>query len=151
MDTKNSKTTGKTVVPGQCGGQIRLSDKDIAHFRELLFQKRQEILGSVSEMQNQALFQSRLDAAGDLSRVPIHMADQGTDTNQQELTVGLLDSERELIREIDEALIRINDGEYGGCLASGKAIPKARLNAKPWAKYCVEHMRKIELGQSEEM
>ena len=78
--------------------------------------------------------------------MPIHMADIGTDNYEQEFALGLMDEEKKLLEEIDAALSRIEDGSYGICEATGKAISKARLKAKPWARYCVEHARKLEQG-----
>jgi DnaK suppressor protein len=60
--------------------------------------------------------------------------------------MGLIENERGLLREIDEALQRIEEGTFGICVATGKTITKARLRAKPWAKYCIEYARKRELG-----
>jgi RNA polymerase-binding protein DksA len=97
-------------------------------------------------MENDALKKSRLDAAGDLSSMPIHMADIGTDNYEQEFALGLLDSERKLLHEINEALQRIEDGVYGICEGTGEPIPKARLEASPWARYCVAYARLIEQG-----
>jgi RNA polymerase-binding transcription factor DksA len=72
------------------------------------------------------------------------MADIGSDTYDQDFMLGLAESERRRIREIDEALQRIEDKTYGVCQMTGKQIPKARLNAKPWARYTVEAARLIE-------
>jgi RNA polymerase-binding protein DksA len=82
--------------------------------------------------------------------MPIHMADLGTDNYEQEFALGLMNSERRLLTEIDEALQRIEAGTYGICLGTGKPIPKARLEAQPWARYCVEYARKVEEGLVEE-
>ena len=57
-----------------------------------------------------------------------------------------MDSERKLLDEIHKALERIEDGIYGICEGTGKPIPKARLKAQPWARYCVEYARMIEQG-----
>jgi len=130
------------------GNHKKLSVADVEHFKELLLAKRRELVGDVNEIHNEALRKSRMDAAGDLSAMPIHMADMGTDTYQQELDVGLIDSERKLLRQVDEALDRINQGTYGTCLGTGKSIGKARLEAKPWARYSVEYARTIENGQA---
>ena len=130
------------------GNHKRLSAADIDHFKALLLAKRRELVGDVNEIHNEALRNSRMDAAGDLSAMPIHMADIGTDTYHQELDVGLIDSERKLLRQIDEALDRINQGTYGTCLGTGKSIGKPRLEAKPWARYSVEYARIIENGQA---
>ncbi len=124
----------------------RLTAADTEHFKQLLLEKRREILRNVNEFEDEALNKSRLDAAGDLSSMPIHMADIGTDNYEQEFALGLMDSERKLLREIDDALVRIEQKAYGVCEGTGKPIPKARLKAQPWARYCVEYARMLEQG-----
>ncbi len=123
-----------------------LTTADIERFKQMLLEKRREILVNVNEMEDETLKKSRLDAAGDLSSMPIHMADIGTDNYEQEFALGLMDSERKLLREIDNALQRIEQGTYGICEGTGKQIPKARLKAQPWARYCVEYARMLEQG-----
>ena len=88
-----------------------------------------------------------MDDAGDLSSMPIHMADMGTDNFEQEFALGLMDSERKLLEEINDALGRIVDGGYGICAGTGKNIKKARLEANPWARYCIEYATMVEKGQ----
>jgi RNA polymerase-binding protein DksA len=123
-----------------------LTPADIEHFQQMLLEKRREIVGDVNEMEDEALKKARLDATGNLSSMPIHMADLGTDNYEQEFALGLMDSERKLLREIDDALQRIERGVYGICEGTGKPIPKARLQAQPWARYCVEYARMLEQG-----
>ena len=117
----------------------RLSSADTEHFKQMLLEKRREILRNVNEFEDEALKKSRLDASGDLSSMPIHMADIGTDNYEQEFALGLM-------REIDDALGRIEQRTYGICGGTGKQIPKARLEAQPWARYCVEYARMLEQG-----
>lgn len=117
-----------------------LNAKDLAHFRELLMEKRAELLGDVKSMNDGA----RNASGGNLSHMPVHMADIGSDNYDQEFTLGLVESEARLLREIDEALIRIREGYYGVCMVSGKPIVRARLEAKPWAKYSIEVAREME-------
>jgi RNA polymerase-binding protein DksA len=74
------------------------------------------------------------------------MADIGTDNYEQEFALGLMDSERKLLKEIDDALQRIEKRTYGICEGTGKPISKARLEAQPWARYCVEYARMLEQG-----
>ena len=119
--TEDRKKTGH-LTPGE-----------IKKFRGLLLEKRNELLGNVSYMEKDALREER----SDLSNMPIHMADAGTDSYEQEFTLELMDSERKLITEIDQALERIDDGTYGICQGNGEPIPKPRLEAIPWARYCV--------------
>ncbi len=123
-----------------------LTPADTEHFKQMLLEKRREILRNVNEFEDEALKKSRMDASGDLSSMPIHMADIGTDNYEQEFALGLMDSERKLLKEIDEALERIEQQTYGICEGTGKPIPKVRLEAQPWARYCVEYARKLEQG-----
>lgn len=124
----------------------RLGKKDLEIFRQLLLAKRARLMGDVTGMTDMALRRNRQNAAGDLSNMPIHMADLGSDNFEQEFTLGLIENEHVVLREIDEALQRIDDGTYGICLGTDKPISKARLKAKPWAKYCIEYAQRLERG-----
>lgn len=123
-----------------------LTPEEIEHYRGLLTQKRQEIIGDVNHIEDEALKKSRLDASGDLSSMPIHMADIGTDNYEQEFALNLLDSERKILNEIDQALQKIEEGVFGICEVTGRGISKARLEARPWARYCIEYAKLIEKG-----
>lgn len=147
MAEKRKKTTKKKTATKAKTPKPHLSAKEIAAFRTILLQRRREILNNVNEIEGETLRQSRLDASGDLSSMPIHMADLGTDNYQQEFSLGLMDSERKLIVEIDEALNRIENGTYGICEGTGEPIAKARLEAQPWARYSVEYARMVEEGR----
>jgi len=57
-----------------------------------------------------------------------------------------MDSERKLIVEIDDALDRIENGTYGICEGTGQPIPKERLEAIPWARYCTVYASLLEKG-----
>lgn len=146
MVHKPKKTSKRKVSRPVRTRKIRLSKTDIEHFKQLLLDKRREILRNVTEFEDEALKKSRMDASGDLSSMPIHMADLGTDNYEQEFALGLMDSERKLLREIDDALERIEQGTYGICEGTGQPIPKTRLEAQPWARYCVEYARMLEKG-----
>lgn len=123
-----------------------LSRSDIQIFKRVLLEKRAELTRDVSTLRDEALSKNRQDAAGDLSHMPIHMADLGSDNYEQEFTLGLLQSERTLLQNIEEALKRISEGTYGVCASTGQPIGKARLRAEPWAKYCYEYMLARERG-----
>ena len=125
----------------------KLTKPEYAQYRALLIEKRTQLIDDVVTLQNQALSDNRQDAAGDLSSMPIHMADLGSDNYEKEFTLGLIESERTILREIDEALKRIEDGTYGICQATGRPIGKARLKAQPWVKYCYEYVLALEKGQ----
>lgn len=118
-----------------------LGRKDLNHYRELLQQKRAEILHDVESLQADA----QNSTGGSISYE--HMADAGSDNFEQEFTLGLVETERKLLREIDEALLRIQAGTYGVCLERGIPITRERLDAKPWARYCIEVAREREKFQ----
>jgi RNA polymerase-binding protein DksA len=123
--------------------QAGLGVKDLEHFRELLLAKRRELLGDMSSMEREAL---RSTSGSNLSNLPVHMADMGTDNYEQEFTLGLVEKDRVLLREINHALAKTQDGTYGICEGTGQPIGKARLDAKPWARHSIEYTRKIEMG-----
>ena len=123
-----------------------MTPADLNGYKERLMMLRARLRGDVTQLADAALKKSRTEANGDLSSMPIHMADIGSDNYEQEFTLGLLESERTLLTEINEALERIDKGTYGICLGTGLAIGKARLKARPWAKYCIEYARMIEKG-----
>lgn len=123
-----------------------LTKTELKEFRQMLLAKRRALLGDMTHMEAEALRTNRQEGTGDLSKIPTHDADVGTDNFEQEFTLGLLESERVLLGELNEALERIDKGTYGICLGTGLAIGKARLKARPWAKYCIEYARLIEKG-----
>jgi RNA polymerase-binding protein DksA len=125
--------------------RTKLNKRELDRYRELLLTERSQLVGDLAAMEDQALRSS----GGNLSHMPIHMADLGTDTFDQDFMLGLAENERRRLREIDEALQRIQNGTYGVCVMTGKPIPKARLEAKPWARYTIEAAREIERGQTE--
>jgi len=120
----------------------KLTQAEIAKFKALLLAKRNEILGDWVSMETEALRQER----SDLSSMPIHMADLGTDNYDQEFTLELMDSERKILAEIDEALDRIEESTYGICQGTGQPISKQRLQAIPWARYRREYVELLENG-----
>ena len=126
--------------------KTKLSKKDLDKYRDLLILRRREIMGMVSGLETEALRSS----GGNLSNMPVHMADVGSDVFEQDFTLGMAATEREMVVQIDLALTRIAERIYGVCQATGKSIPKTRLNAKPWAKYTVEAARAVERGLSGE-
>ena len=126
--------------------KTRLNAKQLDEFRFLLLKKRAELMDNLANLGHDGHLSSRSEAAGDLSSMPIHMADIGSDNWEKEFTLDLIAAERGLVQEVDEALQRIVDGTYGVCLGTHKPITVSRLRAKPWAKYCIEYARRLEKG-----
>lgn len=107
-----------------------LGKRELEVFRKSLLEHRSEIVGDMQGMEA-----ARNVSAGDLSHMPLHMADVGSDNYDQEFTIGILESERKILNEIDAALARMDKGYYGVCLETGAPIERPRLEAMPWAKY----------------
>ena len=119
-------------------GRKGLSKADLKAYREKLLALRTRLRGDVSAMADAALRKTRSESSGDLSSVPNHMADLGTDNYQQEFTLSLMRGEEDTLARIEAALERIENGVYGSCEQCGTPIPKMRLNAIPYTPYCVK-------------
>ena len=123
--------------------RAHLSRHDLDYFRSLLLERRAEIVGDLTTMENEEL----RPEFNELSHLPSHPADRGTDSSELDTIRTLAEGERSTLREIDEALERIDEGTYGVCEMTGEPIPKARLEAQPWARYTVETARSLERGR----
>ena len=146
--TKKSKAAAAAAKPKESEEvdvsaiRTKLSDKDLDQYRQVLLRGRAELIGRVDSLEDEALRSS----GGNLSNMPLHMADVGTDTFDQEFALNMAASDREKLAELDAALQRIMDRTYGVCQLTGKPIPKARLDANPLAKHTVEAARLVERG-----
>lgn len=131
---------GANETPVEISSKVKLSKKELDKYRGILIQKRAELVGDISHMEDEALRGN----SGSLSTLPQHMAEQGSDTFDQSLSLDLAQVDRNLIREIDDALQRIERGTYGVCLRTGQRISAERLAELPWAKYSIEAQREME-------
>jgi len=107
-------------------------------YKERLLALRARLRGDVTQMAETALKKNRMESNGDLSSMPIHMADIGSDNFEQEFTLSLMQNEGVALEQIEAALERIEDNVYGECEECGVKIPKARLTAIPYATMCVK-------------
>jgi RNA polymerase-binding protein DksA len=114
-----------------------MNKAELSAYKDLLLNLRARLRGDVSQLANAALKKSRSEANGDLSSMPIHMADIGSDNFEQEFTLSLMENEGGTLAQIEASLERIEEGSYGQCEECGAKIPKARLNAIPYATLCV--------------
>lgn len=113
-------------------------------FKHLLLDMRARLRGDVHAMADAALNKTRSEASGDLSYMPIHMADMGTDNFDQEFTLNLMQTEEDTLGMIEAALERIEGGLYGICVECEGRIPKTRLNAVPYTPFCVKCASKLQ-------
>jgi len=120
-----------------------LTSRELEFFRALLLDKRRQLVGDVSSLERDVL---GAGTGSNLSNLPMHMADMGTDNYEQEFALGLMEKDRKLLKELNRALAKIQDGSYGTCEGTGQPISKVRLEAQPWARFSIEYARKLERG-----
>ena len=114
-----------------------MTSSELEGFRRQLLALRDRLGGDVSHLTDEAMHTAD-EQAGNLSHVPLHMADLGTDNYERENTLRLLANEGRLLGEIDAALERIDKGAFGRCEeCGGPVVPKERLRELPWTRYCV--------------
>jgi RNA polymerase-binding protein DksA len=121
-----------------------MNKTELKAYRQSLLSLKNRVTGDVSHLANEALRKSPQDAGGNLSNMPIHMADLGTDNFEQELSLNLLANEEQVLGEIEAALRRIDDGSFGACEECQKPIAKERLKELPFARLCISCASKLE-------
>lgn len=84
------------------------------------------------------------ESSEEMDSYSLHMADAGTDNFDRDFALSLLSSDQDAMFEIEEAIKRIEKDTYGTCEITGKPIPKARLDAIPWARFTVEAQAQLE-------
>jgi len=139
-----ASSPAKTTPPKPKMVKSPLSRAQLNKYRKMLLEKRKALLGDMSGIAAGAFRGG--NGGGDLSSMPTHPADIGSDNYEQEFSLGLLESERALLEEIDDALARIANRTYGICVGTSIPIGVARLNARPWSKYGIEYARMVEQG-----
>jgi DnaK suppressor protein len=119
-----------------------MTKPDFTLHRERLLALRARLQGDMTQMEDNALNKDHDKATS----MPIDMAELGTDNFDQELTLGLLGSEKDALDQIDGALKRIEGGSFGLCEECNAKIPKPRLEAIPYSALCVRCASQREKG-----
>ncbi len=120
-----------------------MKESSLKKLKIRLLERRRQILEEVENISTNSLSRTD-DQSGDLSIMPIHMADVGSDNYEKEMAIDIIESEQEELREIDAALARLSDGSFGVCPACGGKVPWQRLSALPFARLCIECKRQEE-------
>ena len=116
---------------------------ELETFRDLLIRLRARLRGDLDQMTDEAL-RNQAESSGNLSNVPLHMADVGTENYDQEFTLSLIENEQGTLEQIHDALGRIDAGTFGACEECGGPIARPRLQAIPYARHCIECARELE-------
>ncbi len=112
---------------------------------ERLLTLRDNILDSMNGVAKDAL-RERAEGS-EANAFGMHQADAGSDAYDRDFALSLLSQEQDALYEIDEAIKRLESGNYGICEMSNKRIPRERLEAIPFARYTVECQSQIERQQ----
>src|SRR3954454_20774627 len=99
-----------------------MKPEDLESYRLLLQQLRARLRGDLDQMTDEALGRGQPESSGNLSNVPLHMADVGTENYDQEFTLSLIENDQDTLSQIHEALVRIEDRTYGRCEECGEMI-----------------------------
>lgn len=125
--------------------QPRMKSAALKKFKRLLLACREKLASSMDSMEDEALNKNRQEASGDLAILP-EMVDIASDNYNQEFTIGLIQNQNEVLKIIDDALAKIENGQYGICESCSQPVKRARLSALPYARFCIECQSKEELG-----
>jgi len=121
-----------------------MNKRELKKFEKLLLAERERLLKGVKAIEEDVLYQpAELSRDSDVTS----LAEVGTDSFERETALTLANTETKRLSEINEALIRVQDGTYGICQGTGEPIPQARLEVCPTARYCIAYQEKLEKGE----
>lgn len=118
----------------------KLTNEKLKEIKAILKAKRDEIQGDVVGLREEGLS----NTPGGGNSTPLHFAELGTDTFNQNFALSRLEREETLLNLIDEALERIDNGEFGLCQTCGGPMKIGRLEFSPWVPNCMVCQEKIE-------
>ncbi len=120
-----------------------MDKKTLKKFQELLIKEKEKLLKGKVHI-DEILKKSSKDATGELSTYRTHIADLGSDTYQKEIAAYLTTQETQILMKIDKALRKIEEGSYGKCERCDKEIGIPRLEAIPYAEFCIDCQKELE-------
>jgi DnaK suppressor protein len=142
-ETAAKATAGKEKpkpkpAPAEETSRVRMNKTELKYFENLLNEKKETLIQELGYLEDNTMRLSSKEGAGDLSSHAYHLADHATETQDREQAFHMASREGKYLFYIEEALDRVRNGTYGICKKCGKLIPKARLEAVPTAKMCIQ-------------
>lgn len=113
-----------------------LSKKELEDFKKRLIELRDEVAGRIRDRAETA----RVESFNELTEE----IDQAAHATEEAFNMRLLDKEVKLLREIEGALAKFEEGTYGICEGTGEPIERRRLDARPWTRYSVAYKEQLE-------
>lgn len=121
-----------------------ISAAEAQEYREQLQGLLRRLRGVREQLAGEALHPTGGEAAGGLSNVPLHLGDLGSQTFEEEMLLGLLENEEQLMAEVNCALERLEQGVYGRCEQCGREISRQRLRALPYVRHCLACAQRLQ-------
>jgi len=117
--------------------KARYSKEDLTYFKNIILEKKKEILEELETLRDTMMDATTGEYATENSTYSTHM-EQGTDAMEREKTFLFASREGKFLNHLEDALIRIEKGDYGKCTICGTLIEKERLEAVPHAQQCLD-------------
>ncbi len=115
-----------------------MKKSELNYYKQLLLKEKEDVLNTLEERKDNEFSSNLRDEIEELSVYDNHPGDIGTETYQMELNFALEQHQKEELKNIEEALKKIEIGHYGICEFCGANIQKERLEYTPAAKLCSE-------------
>jgi len=125
-------------MPSTATKAARMTKKEMEKYRRLLDDKKSSLSAEIAKTRS-AEEETTEESTQDI-------ADKAVSSYTREFLYSLTDGERTTLLQIDDALVRIDEGAYGLCLNCGQLMTEKRLNAVPWAPYCLDCQELSEKG-----
>lgn len=136
---KISRPTGTAkaakIAPGV---KTSFSPAKLKEFQKILLRIKDYLDSDKDQLEEKSLRGAGRDATGNLSNFPIHLADAGSDTYEQDFSLEILEREDIEQKDIEDALERIDNKTYGICEECSNPINENRLKVIPYARFCVK-------------
>ncbi len=136
-ETKLTRAVVKKTISPSTPRKNGYSQKELERFKQIILEKRKEILEELESLKESMMDVTTGEYVSENSMYSLHM-EQGTDAMEREKTFLFASREGKFLNYLDDALQRIEKGNYGYCTDCGKLIEKARLEAVPHAQLCVK-------------
>jgi DnaK suppressor protein len=117
-----------------------MNKKEAKKFEKLLLNELDRLSNGIRKIEESALHESVRETTGDL----YSYAETGTDNFERETALNIATNESERLRDVTDALKRIDSGTYGVCEGCEEPILRKRLEAFPSARYCIKCQSKLE-------
>ena len=133
------KQGGSTAVSKNLSPAPRpsMSPADAKKFEEILLGERRRLMREMGHLENNVLNRSMRESSGEMSGYSFHMADIGTDSMEREKAFLFASAEGRALIDVNDALRRLYNGQYGNCEVCNKPVGKGRLEVVPHARLCV--------------